>query len=95
MKLKISRFVGMESFLSLEALSVAHELLDSISSTKENMVYANEGSRQQPCDLRRHLLPLSITGHDGAKVSFVHQNRQYILVHDEASQGFDACFFDS
>ena len=106
----ISRFVGMESFLYLEALSaawfqnfvalssvtcdlksssssdsiaVAYELVDTISSMKENMVYAN--------DLRRHMLPLSVRGHDGAKVSFVHQ--QHILVRDVAGQGFDRLLF--
>ena len=76
-------------------MSVAYELLDSISSMDENMVYANE-------EVARSLVTCGATccqwpsqAMTGARVSFVHQNHQYFLVRDEEGQGFDACFCDS
>ena len=56
---------------------------------KENMVDASVGLASSLVTYG----PLSVTGHDGAKVSVVPPYRQHVLVRDQICQGFDACSF--
>ena len=60
-----------KSSSSSDSMSVPCDLPEIISSMKENMVDANVELPKQPCDLWRYIFPLSVTTHDGGKVTFV------------------------